>query len=176
LWSCPASGEVPLCCWRRRHSNQQSCTGAQCHGARTPRTPMSRRQRCLPPPPPPATPSTPLHVCSAEVSREVHSHRPLDLLQDAAYCPALGRVAVGGGSSVKLLDVGAECNEVAADALELPVGHSVEHVGWGQGGQVCGAGCARTLSTAPTSEAWFVRSSEHHTPLLVGGLVCCCRC
>jgi hypothetical protein len=53
LWSCPASGEVPLCCWRRRHSNQQSCTGAQCHGARTPRTPMSRRQRCLPPPPPP---------------------------------------------------------------------------------------------------------------------------
>jgi hypothetical protein len=71
LWSCPASGEVPLCCWRRRHSNQQSCTGAQCHGARTPRTPMSRRQRCLPgaPPPPPPPPHLQrLCMCAARRS------------------------------------------------------------------------------------------------------------
>jgi hypothetical protein len=66
----------------------------------------------------------------------VHCHKPLDLLTDMAYCPAISRVAVGGGSSVKLIDVGAEYGEVAGEGVELPPGHSVEKVGWGQDGQV----------------------------------------
>jgi hypothetical protein len=74
--------------------------------------------------------------CSKEISEEVHCHKPLDLLTDMAYCPALSRVAVGGGSSVKLIDVGAEYGEVAGEGVELPAGHSVEKVGWGQDGQV----------------------------------------
>jgi hypothetical protein len=74
---------------------------------------------------------------SKEVSRELHSHRPLDLLQDMSYCPAVSRVAIGGGSTVKLLDTGAEYGEVHGTTLELPPGHSVERVGWGQDGQVC---------------------------------------
>jgi hypothetical protein len=74
--------------------------------------------------------------CSQEISEEVHCHKPLDLLTDMAYCPAISRVAVGGGSSVKLIDVGAEYGEVAGEGVELPPGHSVEKVGWGQYGQV----------------------------------------
>lgn len=66
----------------------------------------------------------------------MHCHRPLELLTDMAYCAALSRVAVGGGSSVKLIDVGAEYGEVAGEGVELPPGHSVEKVGWGQEGQV----------------------------------------
>lgn len=73
---------------------------------------------------------------SKEISEEVHSHRPLELLADMAYCPSLARVAVGGGGSVKLLDVGAEYGEVAGEGLELPPGHSVEKLGWGPDGQV----------------------------------------
>jgi hypothetical protein len=73
---------------------------------------------------------------SKEISEEVHCHKPLDLLTDMAYCAALSRVAVGGGSSVKLIDVGAEYGEVAGEGVELPPGHSVEKVGWGQDGQV----------------------------------------
>lgn len=81
-----------------------------------------------------------MHVdcgCSKEVSREIHSHRPLDMLQDMAYCAALSRVAVGGGSTVKLLDVGAEYGEVANESVELPAGHMVHQLSWGQEGQVC---------------------------------------
>lgn len=64
-------------------------------------------------------------------------HKPLDLLTDIAYCPPQARIAVGGGSSVKLIDVGAEYGEVAGQGVELPPGHSVEQLGWGQDGQVC---------------------------------------
>lgn len=58
------------------------------------------------------------------------------MLTDMAYCPPLSRVAVGGGSSVKLIDVGAEYGEVAGEGIALPPGHSVEKLGWGQDGQV----------------------------------------
>lgn len=37
---------------------------------------------------------------------------------------------------MKLIDVGAEYGEVAGEGIELPPGHSVEKVGWGQDGQV----------------------------------------
>jgi hypothetical protein len=52
------------------------------------------------------------------------------------YCQQLGRVAIGGGSSVKLLDVGAQYGEVAGEGIQLPPGHCVERLGWGQDGQV----------------------------------------
>lgn len=74
--------------------------------------------------------------CSKEISEEVHCHKPLDMLTDMAYCPAQSRVAVGGGSNVKLIDVGAEYGEVAGEGIELPPGHAVEKLGWGQDGQV----------------------------------------
>jgi hypothetical protein len=59
------------------------------------------------------------------------------MLQDMAYCAALSRVAVGGGSTVKLLDVGAEYGEVPNESVELPAGHMVNQLSWGQEGQVC---------------------------------------
>lgn len=96
--------------------------------------------------------------CSKEINEEVQCHKPLDLLTDIAYCPALSRVAVGGGSSVKLIDVGAEYGEVAGEGIELPPGHSVEKLGWGQDGQVgagrvrrrfCSVGCAALKAYIP---------------------------
>lgn len=79
---------------------------------------------------------TSLQLCSQEVSREIHSHRPLDMLQDMAYCAAASRVAIGGGSTVKLLDVSAEYGEVQNESTELPAGHVVNQLAWGQDGQV----------------------------------------
>lgn len=90
------------------------------------------------------------YLCSKEVSREIHSHRPLDMLQDMAYCPAVSRVAVGGGSTIKLLDVGAEYGEVSNEAMELPVGHMVNKLGWGQDGQV---GLSQPTSPEPHASA-----------------------
>lgn len=58
------------------------------------------------------------------------------MLQDMAYCPAISRVAIGGGSTIKLLDVGADYGEVASRAVELPAGHVVNKLSWGQDGQV----------------------------------------
>jgi hypothetical protein len=58
------------------------------------------------------------------------------MLQDMAYCSALSWVAVGGGSTVKLLDVGAEYGELPNEAVELPAGHVVNQLSWGQEGQV----------------------------------------
>eukprot|EP00879_Flechtneria_rotunda_P026426 GHRR01028175.1.p1 GENE.GHRR01028175.1~~GHRR01028175.1.p1 ORF type:complete len:731 (+),score=226.61 GHRR01028175.1:88-2280(+) len=82
---------------------------------------------------------------SKEVGEEVHTHKPLDLLTDMAYCQGLQRVAIGGGSRVKLVDVGAEYGEVAGDGIELPPGHSVEKLGWGQEGQVLSVGTSGGL-------------------------------
>jgi len=91
------------------------------------------------------------YLCSKEISREIHSHRPLDMLQDMAYCPAVSRVAVGGGSTIKLLDVGAEYGEVSNEAMELPVGHMVNKLGWGQDGQV-GRAVSSRLAKSPKQQ------------------------
>lgn len=77
----------------------------------------------------------------------MHSHRPLDMLQDMAYCSAVSRVALGGGSTVKLLDVGAEYGEVN-ESVELPAGHVVNALSWGQDGQVgCWLWCSEITHT-----------------------------
>lgn len=70
------------------------------------------------------------------------------MLHDMAYCPSASRVAVGGGSTVKLLDVGAEYGEVSQATVELPAGHTVNKLGWGQDGQVGQPPQARQFSVA----------------------------
>ncbi|KAF8062105.1 WDR19 [Scenedesmus sp. PABB004] len=77
---------------------------------------------------------------STEIGEEVHCHRPLELLADMAHCEALRRVAVGGGRAVKIIDVGAAYGEAPGEGVELPPGHSVERLGWGQDGQVLSVG------------------------------------
>jgi hypothetical protein len=57
------------------------------------------------------------------------------MLQDMAYCSAAARVALGGGSTIKLLDVGADYGEVN-ESVELPPGHVVNTLSWSQDGQV----------------------------------------
>lgn len=41
------------------------------------------------------------HRRSRDISTEVHSGQHLDMLAAMAHCPSLGRVAIGGGGSVK---------------------------------------------------------------------------
>lgn len=41
-------------------------------------------------------------TCSQEVGTEVHSEQHLELLTDMSHCPALARVAIGGGGTVKV--------------------------------------------------------------------------
>jgi hypothetical protein len=77
-----------------------------------------------------------LRYCSGLALDAWAAGKYLDLLTDISFCPALNRVALGGGTSVKVVDCGAEYNELKGDAVELDVGQSVEKLGWTPDGQV----------------------------------------
>ena len=70
------------------------------------------------------------------MGQEGHSQKLLDVLSSMAHCPALSQVAVAGGSSVKVLNVGADYGEAKGDAIELGPGQMVARVGWSKDGQV----------------------------------------
>ncbi|GBF91989.1 hypothetical protein Rsub_04713 [Raphidocelis subcapitata] len=72
---------------------------------------------------------------SSEAGTELHSGQHLDLLSDIAHCPALARIAIGGGSSVKVLDVGSGVRELGGEAIEVPEGQLVDALGWSGDGQ-----------------------------------------
>eukprot|EP00798_Chlamydomonas_sp_ICE-L_P012670 gene12669-15902_t len=74
---------------------------------------------------------------SREIGEEVHGGKYLDSLTDMAYCPALGRIAMGGNSSIRILDAsGHEYMEVKSDAIDLSPNERVDKVGWSKDGQV----------------------------------------
>ncbi|MEW5318051.1 MAG: hypothetical protein WDW38_009304 [Sanguina aurantia] len=79
---------------------------------------------------------------SREISEEVHSGRYLDLLTDVAYSPALGRIALAGSSSIRVVDAsGTDYTEVKSNAIDLDPHQLVEKVGWTKDGQVLTVGC-----------------------------------
>jgi hypothetical protein len=86
------------------------------------------------------------------------------MLQDMAYCAAASRVAIGGGSTIKLLDVGAEYGEVLNESTELPAGHVVNQLSWGQDGQVCRKQPHLRHVLWPRETAWCTPSGDHAFP------------
>lgn len=72
----------------------------------------------------------------------MHSGKYLDVLSDVSYCASLGRLALGGASSVRVVDAsGTDYGEVKGDSVELdPSVGAVNRVGWTRDGQVRGWG------------------------------------
>lgn len=63
-------------------------------------------------------------------------------------------VAVGGGSSVRVLDLTrAEIRDIQAESVELPIGQSVHKVGWSPDGQLL------TVSTTVSPSLLFAALS-----------------
>ena len=61
-----------------------------------------------------------------------HAGKFLDVLTDLAYSPALGRIAMGGSSCVRILDTsGNEYAEIKSDAIDLGPSETIEKVGLG---------------------------------------------
>lgn len=60
---------------------------------------------------------------SREMAEEVYSSKPLDSLSDVSVSAALARVVLGGGYSIRLLDVsGSDFDEIKSDAIDLEGG------------------------------------------------------
>lgn len=108
---------------------------------------------------------------SKELSAEVHSNKLLDVLSDMAYSPSLGRVAVGGGDMVRVLDVGSAYGEIKSDAIELRSHQNVEKLGWSADGQVLSVGTddgniCNYLAALPTVYAVHGNKIAYLTSLL----------
>ena len=79
-------------------------------------------------------------------------------------CQCYVCAAVGGGSSVRVLDLtGAEIRDIQSEAVELPIGQSVHKVGWSPDGQLL------TVSTT-VRLAHECAAVLHYGLLLSGGL------
>jgi len=103
---------------------------------------------------------------SREIAEEVHQATLLDVLTDAAYSQAQGRIAVAGSNSVRIMDVtGSEYSEVKSDAIDLDPGLQIEQVGWSRDGQIL------TVSTTTGQLVSFLAAlpvvfDSHHTRVM----------
>ena len=126
-------------------------------------------------------------VSSHDLGGELHSAQHLHLLAGMAYSQALERVAIGGGSIVKVgqflgqhaslgrasdtmcacrspqvLDVGAKVQELHMEALEVPPGQLVDSLAWSRNGQVGpGCGSAKHVYGGLGLGSWTVHSPQH---------------
>jgi hypothetical protein len=73
---------------------------------------------------------------SDNYGQEVQSDKFLDTLSSMSHCPAAAQVAVGGGSTVKVISVGGQYGELTASRVDLAPGEQVQQTGWSADGQV----------------------------------------
>ncbi len=69
----------------------------------------------------------------------VQTLEPFELLADMAACPASGHLALGGGSTAKVLGMRSTLDLMPGPEMAvLPPGHMLDRVCWGQSGQARG--------------------------------------